>query len=63
MELLGYWYTLTHSPLFVTDAAAEEANSGDNRSALSENQRVLSELDSAAALHLTQKDIKKQVFI
>jgi hypothetical protein len=59
--LLGYWYTLTHTPLYVSDKAEEEGISGDNLSALSENQRILSQMDTALALHLTPKDIRKQV--
>lgn len=58
---MGYWYTLTHTPLYVSDKAEEEGTSGNNFSSLTENQRILSQMDTAAALHLTPKDIRKQV--
>lgn len=57
---MGYWYTLTHTPLYVTDRAEQEANNA-NRIQISDNQRILSEIDSASALHLNEKEIKKQV--
>jgi hypothetical protein len=58
---------LTHTPLYVSDKAAEEGSSsfGDrenySHSSFSENQRILSQMDTAVALHLTPKDIRKQV--
>ena len=59
-ELLSYWHTLIKCPLYVTDKAEMEASNA-SRMQISENQRILSELDSASALHLTEKEIKKQV--
>lgn len=58
--MLSYWYTLTHSPLYVTDRAEQEANNA-NRMQISDNQKILSEIDSASALHLNDKEIKKQL--
>jgi hypothetical protein len=59
-ELLSYWHTLIRCPLYVTDKAETEANNA-SRMQISDNQRILSELDSASALHLTEKEIKKQL--
>ena len=59
-ELLNYWMTLTHQPLYTTDQAEQDANNA-SRVQLTENMKILSELDSAAALHLNAKDIKKQL--
>lgn len=59
-ELLSYWMLLTHAPLYTTDQAEHDANNA-NRVQLNENMRILSEIDSAAALHLNAKDIKKQL--
>lgn len=59
-ELLNYWMLLTHAPLYTTDQAEQDANNA-NRVQLNDNMRILSELDSATALHLNAKDIKKQL--
>ena len=59
-ELLNYWMLLTHAPLYTTDQAEQDASSA-NRVQLNDNMRILSEIDSATALHLTPKEIKKQL--
>jgi hypothetical protein len=60
-ELLFYWKTLTSEPLYVTDAAANEALQ-TSKITLSENARIISELDTADAMHLTEKEMKHLKF-
>ena len=75
-ELMAYWITLTEGPLFVTAEAQKLAANIEQARASNQNNRgpppllhgdqvesvrVLSELDSAAALGLSEKEARKQL--
>lgn len=59
-ELLLYWFTLTKGPLYVSDKAEMEANSA-NRQQITEHMKILSLLDSAGELNLSEKEVRKQL--
>lgn len=57
-ELLGYWLDLSIGPLFVSDSSYR-AYITSARYQLPEQQRLLSDLDNAYSMGLTEKEAKK----
>lgn len=68
-EFMSYWLTLTEGPLFTTDAAAkayigagkQQLVKGNSSIDNPEQTRILSEIDTAAALGLTEKESRKML--
>jgi hypothetical protein len=68
-EYMSYWLTLTEGPLFTTDAAAkayigagkQQQVKGNNSIDNPQQTKILSEIDTAAALGLTEKESRKML--
>ena len=59
-ELLSYWYKLSQGPLFISDKSEQEAVSlQGHRDQLNDNANILSLIDSANVLNLTEKAVRK----
>ena len=57
-ELLGYWLTLSMGPLYLSDPA-HRMYVQSSRYQMTEGQRLLSDLDTAASIGLTEKEARK----
>ena len=58
-ELLFYWKMLGSDPLYVSDKAEQDAKAQQlSKFAVSENAQILSEMDSADVLHLSEREMK-----
>ena len=57
-ELLGYWLILNVGPLFISDAAYKVYTTSA-RANMNESMQLLSDLDTANAIGLTEKEAKK----
>jgi hypothetical protein len=58
IELIRYWNLLTFGPLYVSDQAEQDDIIA--RQHKTENQFIISELDTSKALNLNEKEAKKQ---
>jgi hypothetical protein len=58
-EFIHYWSMLTEGPLFTTNSAQKAYQA--NRQMQRDNQKILVDLDTAAALGLTEKEARKQL--
>jgi hypothetical protein len=57
-EYMNYWVLLTEGPLYTSDSAMRR---GQDKNNLTENKKILADLDTAAALGLTDKEMRKAI--